>query len=91
MVAPALAFVSQAVVVYLALTNMDFLGGGFAFANWIPWIDIAVLLLGIAGAFYLKSAHPARYENIGLMIYEGFPEGGDGPMHAGEVAGGAVR
>ncbi len=89
-IAPALAFVSQAVVVYLCLTNMDFLGGGFSFANWIPWIDLAVLVLGIAGAFYLKATNPARYDKIGRMIYEGFPEGADGPMHSGEVAGGAV-
>ncbi len=89
-VAPALAFVSQAYVVYLALTNMDFLGGGFSFANWIPWIDLAVLVIGIGGALWLKTSNPARYDKIGRMIYEGFPEGGDGPMHAGEVAGGAL-
>ena len=90
MLAPALAFISQAVVVYLCLTNMDFLGGGFRFANWIPWIDLAVLVLGILGALYLKSSNPARYDKIGRMIYEGFPEGADGPMHSGEVAGGAL-
>lgn len=87
MLAPGLAFLSQAVVVYLCLTNMDFLGGGFSFANWIPWIDLAVLVLGIAGAFYLKSSNPARYEKIGRMIYEGFPEGGDGTLHGAEIAG----
>lgn len=88
--APALAFLSQSYVVYLCLTNMDFLGGGFSFANWIPWIDLAVLVLGIAGAFYIKASNPARYEKIGRMIYEGFPEGGDGPMHSAELAGGAM-
>lgn len=89
--APALAFVSQAAVVYLCLTNMDFLGGGFSFATWIPWIDLAVLVLGVAGALVLKRTDPARYEQIGRMIYEGFPEGADGPMHGGEVAGAAAR
>ena len=49
-----------------------------------------MLVLGIAGAFYLKASNPARYEKIGRMIYEGFPEGGDGAMHSGEVAGGAL-
>ncbi len=86
-VAPALAFVSQAVVVYLCLTNMDFLGGDFSFARWIPWIDLLVLVLGIAGASHLKHSNPSRHEKIGRMIYEGFPDGGDGPMHGAEAAG----
>ncbi len=86
MVAPILAFISQVVVVYLCLTNMAFLGGGFSFANWIPWIDAGIIVFGILGAFYLKVKDPERYDQIGRMIYGGFPEGGDGPMHAAEAA-----
>jgi hypothetical protein len=53
---------------------MAFLGGGYRFADWIPWIDLAVVLIGIAGAFYLKSSDPKKYEEIGRLIYEGVPE-----------------
>lgn len=74
MLAPILAFVSQGVVIYLCLSNMDFLGGGFAFADWIPWIDVAIVAAGILGAIYLKVSAPARYEQIGRMIYEGVPD-----------------
>jgi amino acid transporter len=86
MLAPVLAFLSQAYVLYLCLTNMGFLGGGFSFAAWIPWIDGGVIVLGILGALYLKSHDPARYDQIGRMIYEGFPEGADGPLHAAEAS-----
>ncbi len=85
MVAPILAFVSQLVVIYLCLTNMAFLGGGFSFANYIPWIDAGIIVFGILGALYLKRSDPERYEQIGRMIYSGAPDA-DGPMHAAESA-----
>ncbi len=74
MVAPLIGFVAQLYVIWLCLTNMAFLGSGYRFADWIPWIDLAVVLLGIAGAFYLKSSNPKKYEEIGRLIYEGVPD-----------------
>jgi len=71
LVAPAFAFLAQMVVLVLLFTNMDFLGGGFAFANWILWIDLAVLVIGYAGAMYLKTAKPEVYDQLGRMMYEG--------------------
>jgi len=71
LVAPLIAFVAQAYFVYLLFANIDFLGGGFAFANWILPIVIAVLVAGIAFALYLKTAKPAVYDQIGRLIYEG--------------------
>src|ERR1700756_4319079 len=38
LVAPLIALVTQAYVIYLCLSNMAFLGGGSRFADWIPWI-----------------------------------------------------
>jgi amino acid transporter len=70
-VAPILAFIAQVYVVYLCISNMAFLGGGFAFANYIPWIDLASVGLGLAYAFHLKSADPAKFEKIGRMIFQG--------------------
>ncbi len=74
MLAPAIGFVAQLYVIYLCLSNMAFLGGGYRFADWIPWIDLAVVVIGILGAFYLKSSDPKKYEQIGRLIYEGVPE-----------------
>ena len=73
--APLVAFLAQVIVLYLCVTNMDFLGGGFKFADYIIWIDLAVLAIGIAGAVYIKSSDPAKYDQIGRLIYEGLPDG----------------
>ncbi len=76
LVAPILAFVAQGYVIYLCISNMAFLGGGFAFANYIPWIDLGVVVLGLLYAFYLKSADPAKFDKIGRLVYQGVPEPG---------------
>ncbi len=75
-VAPGLAFVAQVYIVYLCISNMAFLGGGFAFANFIPWIDLATVLLGLAYAFYLKSADRTKFDKIGRLVYQGVPDPG---------------
>jgi amino acid transporter len=71
LVAPGVAFLAQMIVLILLFTNMDFLGGGLSFANWILWIDLAVLVIGYAGALYLKSSKPEVYDQLGRMMYEG--------------------
>lgn len=73
LIAPALAFIAQAYVIYLCIDNLAFVGGGFAFAAWIPWIDLAVVAFGIIAAFALKRFDPARFSEIGRLIYEGLP------------------
>ena len=74
LIAPAIAFVTQAYVVYLCVANMDFLGGGLRFADYIIWIDLAVLVVGVLGAFYIKASDPEKYDKIGRLIDEGVPE-----------------
>jgi len=69
--APVLAFISQAYVVYLLFTNIDFLGGGYGYANILGPIDAVVVALGIAAAFYFKRRMPAKYEQAGRLINEG--------------------
>lgn len=71
MLAPAIAFVAQAIILWLLFTNLDFLGGGLTFANHIWWIDIVIIGAGILGAFVLKSSKPAVYDRIGRLIYHG--------------------
>lgn len=90
-IAPAIAFVSQMYIVYLCLSNLSALGGDFAFVKYIPWIDAGILVAGILAALALKKFDPERYDQIGRMIFEGFPEGADGPMHAGEAAGASAQ
>lgn len=75
LLAPLLAFVAQLIVLYLLLSNIDFLGGGFSFADWLAPIDVVVLLIGLCGALYLKARDPQKYNQIGRLIYQGMPEG----------------
>jgi amino acid transporter len=69
--APLLAFISQAYVVYLLFTNIDFLGAGYSYANILGPIDAVVVAVGIAAAFYYKRRNPAKYETAGRLINEG--------------------
>jgi amino acid transporter len=70
--APLLAFISQAYVVYLLFTNIDFLGAGaYPYANWLGPIDAVVVLVGVGTAFYFKKYKPAKYEQAGRLINEG--------------------
>jgi hypothetical protein len=41
------------------------------FAKWIPWIGLAVVAVGFAGALYLKRVSPEKYERIGRLIIDG--------------------
>jgi hypothetical protein len=54
---------------------MGFLGAGLPFANWLVWINLVVLAIGIAGAFYFKTSDPKKYDQIGRLIFQGAPEG----------------
>jgi amino acid transporter len=69
--APIIAAVTQAYVLYLALDNLTFLGAGYWYAKWLCWADLAIFLVGIGYAFYIKSNDRAKYETIGRMINEG--------------------
>lgn len=71
LVAPLISFVAQIIVIWMLFANIDFLGGGLAFANWILWINIGVIAVGILGALWLKSAKPQIYDQIGRLMYEG--------------------
>jgi len=69
--APALAFLSQAWVVYLLFGNIKFLGSGYGYANWLGPIDLLVVAGGIIFAFYLKARNKAKFESAGRLIHEG--------------------
>jgi amino acid transporter len=70
-IAPLLATVSQAYVLYLAIKNLDFLGSGYSYAKWLVWGDLAIFLGGLGYALYLKYQNRAKYETVGRMINQG--------------------
>jgi amino acid transporter len=69
--APLLAFVSQAFVVYLLFTNISFLGSGYGYAVWLGPIDAVIVVAGVGAAFYFKKYKPEKYEQAGRLINEG--------------------
>jgi amino acid transporter len=72
--APLIAAVSQAIVLYLAIKNLNFLGSGYSYAKWLCWGDLAIFLGGLGYAFYLKSHDRAKYETVGRMINQGLDQ-----------------
>jgi amino acid transporter len=71
MVAPALAFISQAFVVFLLFDNINSIAGSYALVKWLGPIDLAVVLIGVGAAFYFKRRKPAKYEQAGRLINDG--------------------
>src|SRR5438477_255544 len=68
--APIISFAGQAFVLYLLLTNIDFVSGGLAFARWLGPIDLAIIALGVILAFYIRNSQPEKYKNLGRLIHE---------------------
>ncbi len=73
--APALAFLAQAYIIFLCIANIDVVGGGLAIANWLAPLATLVIVLGLAGATWLKMRRPDHYNQVGRMIFEGLPQG----------------
>jgi amino acid transporter len=71
MLAPGISFIAQVIVLYLLFKNILFLGSGYHYAVWLGPIDLLVVLIGVAGAFYLKARNRAKYESAGRLINEG--------------------
>jgi amino acid transporter len=73
--APSLAFIAQAAIIFLCISNIDVVGGGLFIANLLAPISLAVIVLGLLGATWLKRQRPDRYDQVGRLIVEGMPEG----------------
>ena len=71
MIAPAVSFVVQIWLVYTLIANLSTLGGTNGFATSIPFVGLAIIVVGLIWGFVLKSANPAAYRNIGHMVNEG--------------------
>ena len=66
MIAPAISFVVQLVLVWMLISNLATLGGQV----WLIWVGAAVIVIGLIWGFALKSINPAGYANIGHMVNE---------------------
>ncbi|MGZ8696089.1 MAG: APC family permease [Gaiellaceae bacterium] len=71
MLAPAISFVAQAIVLALLFKNIEFIGSGYGYAKILGPIDAGVFLVGLAGAFYWKKKDRARFDAVGRLINEG--------------------
>lgn len=71
MIAPIVSFVAQAWLVYLLVDNLGTFAGTSPFANSIPYVALAIILVGLVWGFVLKSSNPAAYRNIGHMVNNG--------------------
>ncbi len=70
-VAPLVSLVVQLALVYTLVANLSTLGGTNGFARSIPYVALAILVVGLVWGFMLKSANPKAYNNIGHMVNEG--------------------
>jgi amino acid transporter len=69
--APILSFVVQERLVSLLVENLGTFAGPSKFANSIPWLMLAILVVGLVWGFILKGANPEAYRNIGHMVNDG--------------------
>jgi len=71
-VAPAIAFVGLGAGLYLLYDNLSFIApGGSLFVDALPWISLAVPIIGIAYAYYLRAQRADKYERLGRMVNSG--------------------
>ena len=68
MIAPAISFVVQIWLVWTLIANLATLGGTNGFAQSLPYVGLAIILIGLVWGFVLKSSNPAAYKNIGHMV-----------------------
>lgn len=69
-IAPWFSFFAQVWLVYLLVDNLTTFAGSSAFANAIPMIGLAIILIGLVWGFVLKHINPEGYKNIGHMVHE---------------------
>ena len=69
LLAPAAAFVAQAMLVYLLIVKLDTFGGVGAFGSKIPHIAAALLIAGFIWGVALRVSAPSVYARIGRLIY----------------------
>jgi amino acid transporter len=67
-IAPLFSFVVQLWLVYTLIANLATLGGTNGFAQSIPYVGLAIIIVGLIWGFVLKSSNPVAFKNIGHMV-----------------------
>jgi amino acid transporter len=67
-IAPLVAFIAQAYLVYLLMTQLTTLGGASTFVSLIPYIGGGVLLIGLVWGIVLRSRAPHVFQRIGRLV-----------------------
>lgn len=67
-IAPAVSFLVQIWLVYTLIAKLDVLGGTNGFAQSIPYVGLAIIVIGLIWGFAVKSSNPEAYKNIGHMV-----------------------
>jgi amino acid transporter len=72
LVAPLLGGGLMVFSAFLLLKNRDALAGasGVTFIEVIPWVMLAIFLLGIGAALWFRVRDAARYEAVGRFVHE---------------------
>ena len=72
LVAPLLAAAGLTFALYLLFHKLTFVAGvSNTFVSTLPWITLAIPLLGIGYALWLRARQPKKYEVLGRMVNEG--------------------
>jgi amino acid transporter len=70
-IAPVIAFVAQVYLVYLLVQNLATFGGSGSFGSNIPWIALAIIVVGFIWGIVLRVVNPAVHARIGRLVFEG--------------------
>jgi FtsH-binding integral membrane protein len=72
LIAPILGTLAMAGACYLLVSNRASLSGAgdAPFIKYLPWVAIAMFLIGIVAAFYLRAKDQERYNGIGRFAHD---------------------
>jgi amino acid transporter len=72
LIAPLIGFLAMAGACYLLIANRAALSGAGSatYIKLVPWVILAVFLVGCATALWMRSSAPARYRQIGRFVRE---------------------
>ena len=68
-IAPVIAFVAQVYLVYLLVQNLATFGGSGSFGSNIPWIALAIVVIGFIWGVVLRIVSPNVHARIGRMVF----------------------
>jgi amino acid transporter len=72
LIAPVIGFLAMAGACYLLIANRGALSGAGSatYIKVLPWVVLAVFVIGCVTALYMRSSSPARYRQIGRFVRE---------------------